>query len=274
MNRSRLFGAALAALVMTVGAGRAVAGDNDGQADLDKATEKKLAAKTDADLGDVIGLCEQAIKKGLSATNADFANQLYNSALEQRGQSYTGKFFYLQKILDLTRLGGQTPQGLTTEEVLKVRESALSDLEKLVQRDPKEGSAWLMIARLRARTVRPTDHAAALKAADLAVELIKDEPNLQAAALVVRGHLQTDPAKQMADFGEAIKLVPTDAEALWGRALVLLGEKKYEAALADFNTLADHVDKNVTSSEASDSDENPAEQLRKEEGPADGDSHL
>ena len=53
-------------------AGRAVAADNAGQADLDKATEKKLSAVSVEDLGEVIDLCESAMKKGLDPSNTQF----------------------------------------------------------------------------------------------------------------------------------------------------------------------------------------------------------
>jgi tetratricopeptide (TPR) repeat protein len=236
MKRSKLFllTAALGTLLAAMGA-PARAGDNDGQADLDKAMEKKLAATTSDDLGEVLTLSENAIKKGLNATNLQFANDLYNSTLLQRGTFFTQRAFE------------QIERGMPAAGALKDRESALADLEKLVSRDPKEGSAYLMIARLQ--SLRKQDHPAALKAADKAIELIKDEPSLQAAALVVRAKLQTDPEKELADFDAAVKLVPTDSEALWGRALLLVDKKKYEPALADLDALAKEIPKNLDGEE-------------------------
>ncbi len=59
--------------------------ENEGQADLDKATQQKLGAQTSGDLADVIQLCESALKKGLDKGNTAFANDLMASALVQRG---------------------------------------------------------------------------------------------------------------------------------------------------------------------------------------------
>src|SRR5215471_18585381 len=58
--------------------------ENEGQDDLDKATEKKLAADSLQDLDDVINLCDTAIQKGLDPTNTTFANNLLVSTLMQR----------------------------------------------------------------------------------------------------------------------------------------------------------------------------------------------
>ena len=169
-------------------ASRAIAGDNDGQADLDKATEKKLSAISVEDLGEVIGLCESAMKKGLDASNTHFANDLYTSTLLQRATFYT-------------QFVTEHEQRSPILAWIKVRAMALADLEKVVSKDPKVGSAHLMIAKLQ--QIRGGDHARALKAAEKAVELTKDDFSLQAAARVIRGNLLTDPAKQEADFDEA-----------------------------------------------------------------------
>ena len=85
---------ALVALVSLIGLSKVPrSGDNDGQGDLDKATEKKLSAETLDDLGEVLRLCESATKAGLSKANTDFANNLYNSTLLQRGTIYTEAIF-------------------------------------------------------------------------------------------------------------------------------------------------------------------------------------
>jgi tetratricopeptide (TPR) repeat protein len=220
MKRLLTLGLMIAAIATF--ASRAIAGDNDGQADLDKATEKKLSAISVEDLGEVIGLCETAMKKGLDASNTQFATDLYTSTLLQRAT------FFTQFVTE--HEGDGDPRAW-----VKVRAMALDDLEKVVAKDPKVGAAHLMIAKLQ--EIRGGDHARALKAAEKAVELTKDDFSLQSAARVIRGNMLTDPAKQKADFDEAVKLTPSDPEALWSRAIFLGGQKKYEAALADFDTL-------------------------------------
>jgi tetratricopeptide (TPR) repeat protein len=205
-------------------AGRISAGENDGQDDLDKATEKKLSSESLDDLSDVLKLCESAMKKGLSPANTQFANDLYTSTLLQRGTVLT------QAVFD-RRNGAINPRSK------QLRETALADLEKVVTRDPKSGTAQLMIAKLQG--LPGGDREKALKAADQAVTLINkaEEPALAAAALVVRASVLDDPKKEEADLVEALKLKPDDLEALRTRALFYIGQKKYEPALTDLDAL-------------------------------------
>ena len=223
---------ALLAVVSLVGVSRARAGDNDGQDDLDKATEKKLSAESLDDLAEVLRLCEGAMKQGLSKANADFANNLYNSTLLQRGTVYTEAIF-----------GGRNGQaGQIDPRFPKLRELALADLEKVVTREPKTGAAYLMIAKLQA--LPKGDHDKALTAAEKAADLLKEEPSLLAAALVVRSGLQTEVAKKLADLDEALKMTPGDLEALRSRAVTLLNQNKLEPALADLDALVKIDSKN------------------------------
>ena len=67
--------------------------ENEGQADLDKATQEKLGAQTPSDLTEVIQLCESALKKGLDKGNTSFANDLMASALVQRGSLAASKVY-------------------------------------------------------------------------------------------------------------------------------------------------------------------------------------
>src|SRR5215475_6613952 len=62
---------------------------NEGQDDLDQAYDKKLAAKNLDDLGQVIDLCESAIKKGLDASNEKSANSLLAGVLMARASLLT-----------------------------------------------------------------------------------------------------------------------------------------------------------------------------------------
>ena len=216
MKRLLTLGLMIAAIAMF--ASRAIAGDNDGQADLDKATEKKLSAISVEDLGEVVGLCESAMKKGLDASNTQFANDLYTSTLLQRATFYT-QFVTEHNGDGDPRAGSRSGQW------------ASADLERVVSKDPKVGAAHLMIAKLQ--QIRGGDHTRALKAAEKAVELTKDEASLQAAARVIRGNLLTDPAKQQADFDEAVKLT-SDPEGSWSRAIFLGGQKELQSAFGRF----------------------------------------
>ena len=85
--------------VATVGA------QNDGQSDLDQATDLQLKAKTLADNEKVISLCESALNKGLDETNTQFAKQLLVSALWQRASQLSSA------ILERTRGRASTRAG-------------------------------------------------------------------------------------------------------------------------------------------------------------------
>ena len=82
--------AAFAALVFA--AGRASA-SGEGQADLDKATDKKVSAETLADLEEVSTLCESALKKGLDDENAKFARQLLTATLYEHASRLASAIF-------------------------------------------------------------------------------------------------------------------------------------------------------------------------------------
>ena len=75
-----------------ISAPRALAA-NEGQADLDKATELQITAQAMSDLGKVAELCESALKKGLDEGNQAFAKQLLSSTLYQFAEQLTGPIF-------------------------------------------------------------------------------------------------------------------------------------------------------------------------------------
>jgi tetratricopeptide (TPR) repeat protein len=219
MKRYLICGVAcFAALVMVA---RVRAGDNDGQADLDKATEKKLSAESLEDLSSVLDLCEKAMKAGLNPNNSKFANDLYTSTLLQRATIYFQNIFGDGK----TRAGNSEWQPL--------RDLAMADLDKIVARDPKQGTAQLMIAKLQ--TLPGGDKLKALKAADAAVEQLKGDDEKEAAALMLRGAVETNPEKQLADLTASLKLAPKDPEALRARAIYYFKQKKYKEAVADLD---------------------------------------
>src|SRR5262245_38175233 len=83
-------GLTLFALVPTL---PAFAADDPGQADLDQATDIKIAAETLADLEKVVSLCESAIRKGLSKENEPFAKQLLASTLYQHASKLSSAIF-------------------------------------------------------------------------------------------------------------------------------------------------------------------------------------
>ena len=191
---------------------------NEGQEDLDQAFDRKLAAKELSDLGDVIDLCESALKKGLDDSNTATANNLLVGTLMQRANVFT------KAIVEQTRGWGQ------------LRIQAIDDLNKAIKIDPKLAPAHLLIARLQ--SLPGGDRAAALKAAEQAADLSKDDPAAQVDALLMQANLSEDAEKTLALFGQALKIAPKNVSALRERGMFLFLAGKMEDALPDLEAAA------------------------------------
>ena len=189
--------------------------DDEGQEDLDQATEAKLSATSSDELGKVIDLAESALKKGLDERNTEFAEKLLGSAYAQRGSLFAEGFFQ------------QSPRDP------KLCAAALEDLEKAVKLDPQQAMALYFIARLN---LLPTgNQERATEAIEQAIERLADQPVLQAKLYVLRSGVQKDPAKKLADIDEAIRLAPNDASAWHVRALMRAVQGKLDEAMEDLD---------------------------------------
>ena len=60
--------------------------ENEGQADLDKATELQIAAETLGELEQVIKLAESALAKGLDKGQTEFAKKMLGATLYQHAE--------------------------------------------------------------------------------------------------------------------------------------------------------------------------------------------
>ena len=196
--------------------GQARAG-NEGQDDLDKATEAKLSVSTLIDLTNVIRLCESALEKGLDEDNTKFANKLLASTLTQRGL-----------IVSKTIFKSMPPDPRWPQ----FRRLALEDLEKAVKIDPEQPQALHVIAQLN--LLPGGDEKRAAEALDESIRLSKEQPDLRAQTLTLRAGLEKDKEKQLADLDEAVRIAPGDTTALRTRGLLLADMGKSERALADF----------------------------------------
>jgi tetratricopeptide (TPR) repeat protein len=208
---------ALLMLSVAIVATSAQAAD-DGQQLLDQATEKRLAAQTPQDLGEVIRLTDEAIKKGLDETNKQFANNLLSGTLLQRANLFAGAIF------QQARPDPRWPQ---------MRAAAVKDLERALEIEPKIGDAHYLIARLHA--LPGGDRDLARKEVEKALELANKDKLARARALTLRANLSTDDEKQLADLKEAIELAPGNEEAVRARGLHYLVQGKFEEAVKDFD---------------------------------------
>jgi len=191
----------------------------NGQEDLDKATEIKLTANTLSDLNDVITLIESSLKKGLDEVNTQYANKLLSSTLIQRAQETIKQIF----------------TDVSSPDVFHQRfQSAKDDLEKSIKLDPKQPQAFMLIAQLNllpggsgVKGVR--------EAVDKAIELGIEDPAEKSKALVLRASLQEKPEAKLADFNEAVRLMPDDAATVRSRGEALADMEKYDQALVDLD---------------------------------------
>ncbi len=199
--------------------------ENEGQADLDKATQQKLGAQTSSDLTDVIQLCESALKKGLDKDNTAFANNVIASAFVQRGSLAANKAY------QAVRAAGA--RAATDDGWKTYRSEALADLEKGLKLSPKQPQAQFEIARLN--LLPGGDSRKALEALDKTIALADDDANLRAEALVQRATLRSDARQRLADLDEAVATLPNNAVLLRHRGLVRAEAEKWDGALADFD---------------------------------------
>jgi tetratricopeptide (TPR) repeat protein len=212
---------------------RAEAAENEGQADLDHATEVKLGAESLDDLNLVINLSQSAINRGLDATNTDFAKKLLASTLIQRATALCKPIF------------DQNPPDVRWN---RLRQAALIDLERANKNDSSSPEAYYLISRLN--SLPGGNRKQALEAAGEAIKLAGSDDRVRAKSLVLRANLTDDKDKQLADYNEALKLEPNEAESLRARGVYYLLQDKPELALKDLEAAVKADPKQVDSFEA------------------------
>ncbi len=194
--------------------------ENEGQDDLDKATQLKVAAENLEDLGEVIDHVDTAIEKGLDKENTKFAEQLLVASLLQRGQLFATAVF---------NVPAQDPQrGI---RAMQFRQFALSDLQRVVGMDDKDLDAQLLIGKLQSLPLG--DGTAARRALSKVADSKDASPEQRAEAFALRSGQQKDADRKLADLGKAVELQPKKPEYLRLRAQHLYEKEKYADALVD-----------------------------------------
>ena len=187
-----------------------------------------MGAQSLDDLEKVINLSESSLKKGLDKETTEFAKQLLSSVLYERANQVS------QALLE----GRLNPQRWR-----KLHEMARGDLKRCVELNPDFGDAHLLRAQMAALPNGDRDEG--LTAASEAIRTFEDDKPRRSQALVLRGKLQSDPDKQMADFDEAITNDNTNVDAWQGRAMLFLAKDEYDKAIADFRKLLENDADNV-----------------------------
>lgn len=190
----------------------------DGQADLDEAMVRRIDAETPKQLEAVVALLESAIAKGLSDESRLFANKMIASIQLERAQAAAAQ---------LVQGGGL--------RVRTLRAEALELLKAATKRDPELVDAYLLIARLH---LLPEGDAEEVRIATTkAIELLKDNPQAQSNAYLLRALRQVDDEARNADLDQAVATDPTNAEARQARALLRLQQEDVNGAVEDLKAL-------------------------------------
>jgi tetratricopeptide (TPR) repeat protein len=219
-------------LLLCLNCTSAIGAENDGQADLDQATELKLNAKSLADYEKVIKLCESALEKGLNEDLAAYAKQLMVGALWQRAEQ-------LHASMREPGLRGRLPA---------IREMAVKDLDKLLTLDDKAVDAHLLRARLQAYP--GGNRSEAVKSIDKAIELLAEDNKKRSDALILRAGLQQDQERCLADLTAALEADPTNVTAWQARAEYFAGQNQLDKSADDFEKLLERDPKNLAVREA------------------------
>ncbi len=207
---------------------RTARAEGDGQAALDQAIEAKLSVEGLDDLSEVIRLCRSALRRGLDEKNKVFASEMLAGSLTQRAEIVCSEIF-----------DRPTP----TPRWPELRRLALSDLEESLELNGKQADAQYMVGRLNALPGGDRDDA--LKALNAAVKLTEKEPQTRSKALLIRATLQEEDDQRLADYNDAVKLAPHNADAVRARGLYYMSKDQFDTALADLNLAIELDPKNA-----------------------------
>ena len=201
---------------------------NEGQADLDKATELQLQVQTLKDIEKVIELCESAIKKGLDAENKEFAEELIVSSLWQHASQLSAAIF-----------DAPQPHPLWQQ----IRRVVRGDLEKLLKSDATFGDAYILRAKLE--LLPGGEREAALQLLSKADTLFPDNVKKRSELFRYRAQLQSKSEAQIADLSKAIELDAANSEAWQLRAVIYASQGNLEKAIEDFEALLKNDNDNL-----------------------------
>ena len=194
-----------------------------GQEKLDEATGLKLDANTPAKLAKVIQLCEQALSEGLDDENKEVAKQFLAASAIQRAKL----------------LAEQIPRMNNANNLRRLRNEIVADVQKAIEADPASAEAQMLGAQVA------SDPAEAIKHVDKAIELLKDDPEEQSKAYLLRAGLQKDDMDaRLNDLKLATETDPNNMGAWQLKIMMQLSLNKLEDAYKDIQKLLDNEDAN------------------------------
>ena len=193
-----------------------------GEEDLVKATTLKLEAKELSDLDKVIDLCESAIKKGLGDDSKKSAEELLQGVLLDYAKRLASPIF-----------DGERPD----PRWQFMRQQALKKLDRLEELGNEWSETYILIAKLNG--LPEGDRKKAQEAASKAVKFAGEDKHLLSEALYVRASLTEDEQARIADINQAVKIDPSNEQALRQRAAYYLAKGQQDKAIEDFEKLVE-----------------------------------
>jgi tetratricopeptide (TPR) repeat protein len=210
----------LLSCVVLVAGGQVARAESKGQDDLDEAMRMRVTAEGLPDLNQVIEKLQVALDKGLEVEDAETAEQMLSGALMERAST-------LMQVVNSNSIGDDR-----IKQILKL---IVSDLRRVLAYDNPPPTANFMLGKLMSLPGGDPHEARRLLTNFLdAKDIPVDE---RAEALMLRARVQTDEEKSLADFDEAIKLVPDNSNYSLVRAMFLRSKGKYDDAMTDINKL-------------------------------------
>jgi tetratricopeptide (TPR) repeat protein len=182
-----------------------------------QAYEKTKSATSLADFEDLVKLCDEARKSGLSASQDTYVKSLLSWSRNRRGELYTEQASAAQS-------RGQKDQAAALDA------KALADFEVAIELDATRWKPWHN---------RGVSHAIAGKYENAIADfskVIELNPSYS-NAWFNRGEIHFDLGhfdRGLTDYTEAIRLNPKDAGAYTSRAHTLFRLNRYRDALADY----------------------------------------
>lgn len=214
-----LFGNCLLALFGPSGP-QYVWAESAGQADLDEAMRLRVTAEGLPDLSQVIDRLQMSLDKGLEVEEAELAEQMISDALMERATA-------LMQVVN--------SNSIRDNRIKQILQLIISDLRRVLAYDNPPPDASLMLGRLMALPGGDPHEARRLLGNYLETPEIADAQ--RAEAYILRGQVQTNEEKALADFDEAIKLDPDNETYRLLRAVFLRNRQKFDEALAEVNQM-------------------------------------
>ena len=188
--------------------------ENEGQDDLDKATQLKVTAETLDDLNEVIDRLDTALEKGLDKDNTKFAEQLLVSSLMQRGTMFATAVFNVPSRIRSAACARCSSASLRSP-ICSAPWSSMTKLweAQLLDRQAASRCRW-------ATRARPAGHCRRSSMRRM------PRPNKRPRPTHCAAPSQTDEDKRLEDLNRAVELQPKkpDYLRLRGQLLVQQGE--------------------------------------------------